>query len=353
MRYLASLVILLSSVLAQGKTELLSLDMTTEGDKAYFHFDFSEPVGNTEITANFIRRTIEWDMKDFFIRKDKKFLTLDKDEFKNIYISHKDADYLRLRLNLMPSELASAYHNRVSFVKKSKRLTLVIDKGVKLAKEKLDEFSRVYDIVTDIRDSKLAAHLEARSEMIASDEGSEEDIALAAEAANGKEIDISGKTEEEIPLNLKKSTTAESTSNPFMRLIIGLGVLGLLLASIYLVSKKLNGKRMGAAFNHDSIKVVSQKYLGPKKTLTLIRVAGEYILIGVTDHNINHIKTLSLVDDELPALEPNEFGSAVKDLVEKDKKQDRETDLNTDEVEDSFTISSLDDVKQLMNDERI
>ena len=53
--------------------------------------------------------------------------------------------------------------------------------------------------------------------------------------------------------------------------------------------------------------MLNQHHLGPKKSLTIIRVAGEAILIGVTDQSITHIKTLSLMDDELPESVPASF----------------------------------------------
>ena len=59
-------------------------------------------------------------------------------------------------------------------------------------------------------------------------------------------------------------------------------------------------------------KVLTQHYLGPKKSLAIIRVAGESILIGVTDQNISLIKSLSLLDDDIPEETPAAFQVAEK-----------------------------------------
>jgi flagellar protein FliO/FliZ len=48
------------------------------------------------------------------------------------------------------------------------------------------------------------------------------------------------------------------------------------------------------------IEVLNQHHLGPKRSIAVIRVAGEAVLIGVTDHNITLLKTLSLLDDDVP-----------------------------------------------------
>jgi flagellar protein FliO/FliZ len=47
------------------------------------------------------------------------------------------------------------------------------------------------------------------------------------------------------------------------------------------------------------IKVVAQHYLGPKKSVAVIRVAGESLLIGITDNQINLIKGLAVLDDDM------------------------------------------------------
>ncbi|MEI7973424.1 MAG: flagellar biosynthetic protein FliO [Bdellovibrio sp.] len=56
-----------------------------------------------------------------------------------------------------------------------------------------------------------------------------------------------------------------------------------------------------------SIKMLNQLHLSPKKSIALIRVAGESILVGITDQNISHLKTLSLLDEDLPEIGPQEF----------------------------------------------
>lgn len=82
-------------------------------------------------------------------------------------------------------------------------------------------------------------------------------------------------------------------------------------------------KRRSTYFAHTNgmpkIKILDQHYLGPKKSLAIVNVSGESILIGITDQNINLIKSLSLIDDEVkdnPV--PILFQSALTDSEEKD-----------------------------------
>ena len=45
--------------------------------------------------------------------------------------------------------------------------------------------------------------------------------------------------------------------------------------------------------------------------MAIIRVAGESILIGVTDSHISMIKSLSLIDDEVPSEVPQKFAEVM------------------------------------------
>lgn len=120
------------------------------------------------------------------------------------------------------------------------------------------------------------------------------------------------KSEDQIPLNIdqvKKAADAEPMSS---RLLMTFVIVAALLGSAYYFVKKY---KISNTINKSNmqIKVLSQHYLGPKKSLAIVRVAGESILIGVTDSNISMIKSLSLLDDEVPTdlAMPQNFADAM------------------------------------------
>jgi flagellar protein FliO/FliZ len=61
------------------------------------------------------------------------------------------------------------------------------------------------------------------------------------------------------------------------------------------------------------IEILHQFHMGPKKSLALIRVAGEAILVGITDQNINMLKTITLIDDELEDIMGKDFNHFLED----------------------------------------
>ena len=85
-------------------------------------------------------------------------------------------------------------------------------------------------------------------------------------------------------------------SKMVMSLAIALSIFG---GIVYAYRKWPGSKKI--AQRAKMIEVLNQHHLGPKRSLAVIRVAGEAVLIGITDHNINILKTLSLLDDEMPA----------------------------------------------------
>ena len=117
-------------------------------------------------------------------------------------------------------------------------------------------------------------------------------------------------SEDQIPLSIgatKKATEATSgTTKALMSMMIVL----LLIASTYYFVRRYKFSNTIHKSN-TRIQVLSQHFLGPKKSLAIIHVAGESILVGITDQNISMIKSLSLIDDEVPADTPNNFGQTM------------------------------------------
>jgi flagellar biogenesis protein FliO len=48
------------------------------------------------------------------------------------------------------------------------------------------------------------------------------------------------------------------------------------------------------------VEVLTQHHFGPRRSVAVVRVAGESVLIGLTDTSITFLKNLSLLDDDVP-----------------------------------------------------
>ena len=113
--------------------------------------------------------------------------------------------------------------------------------------------------------------------------------------------------ESQIPvLTETKKVREESQPYPFRKMALSLGII---LAAIF--GAAIAGRRWlsnkKASLPNAQIKIISQHYLGPRKSLAIVYVAGESLLVGITDNQINLVKQLSLIDDEVPADLPKKF----------------------------------------------
>lgn len=158
------------------------------------------------------------------------------------------------------------------------------------------------------------------------------EVSATADVPEAKTV-ASSLSEDQIPLKIESQIkTADSNANS-TKMVLSFGVVAAMLAVAYYFIQKYNRSDKFPGKSNMQIKVLSQHYLGPKKSLAIVRVAGESILIGVTDQNINMIKALSLLDDELPQVLPKDFETALTDK--------NEQDFNSENSDDEFSFSGL------------
>ncbi|WP_374000677.1 flagellar biosynthetic protein FliO [Bdellovibrio bacteriovorus] len=178
-------------------------------------------------------------------------------------------------------------------------------------------------------------------------ESQELSAAATADPTNLSKVD--NRKESEILLNLDNKKTASSEGSGVFRILFTLSLLGIVGTGAYFFLKKYKVPR---AMKHQTqIKVLQQHYLGPKKSLAIVRVAGESILIGVTDHNISMIKSLSLLDDEVPEEAPQSFGKVLgqsakdADFEESAEEQaPRKRSAKDMDLDEEFAISGIKDI---------
>ncbi len=149
---------------------------------------------------------------------------------------------------------------------------------------------------------------------------------------------VAPKAENEIPLTVEVTKKVAESTPPSTRLMMTAFILITILgATYYLVRKYKLSNNINKS--NKQIQVLSQHYLGPKKSLAIIRVAGESILIGVTDSNISMIKSLSLIDDEVPAEIPRNFSETLQFKTQ----PAAGATANQEELEEEFSFAGVKD----------
>jgi len=154
--------------------------------------------------------------------------------------------------------------------------------------------------VTDAGSMKLGVAGSATSEVF-------DEEAIAAEMKSVKPsasgvAKVADEASTPVLTKIEKNTQDSTSDSTLFRMIAGLAVVACMGAGalFYIRRKATIGslKKDGT-----EIRLVSQHHLGPRKSIAVVKVAGESVLIGVTDQQITLLKTLTLLDDENDSFE--------------------------------------------------
>ena len=101
------------------------------------------------------------------------------------------------------------------------------------------------------------------------------------------------------------TSTQSSLTSAMVKMISALAVVVICVyVGLYLL-KKLTGKRSGPALKSDVLEVLQTTHLGPRKTISLIKVGNRSVLVGVTEQQISTITELDPEEtEEILAVEP-------------------------------------------------
>jgi flagellar protein FliO/FliZ len=80
-------------------------------------------------------------------------------------------------------------------------------------------------------------------------------------------------------------------------------------------TSRFMGKKMGSFNNSPDGKVMSSLALGPKSYVYVVEIAGKYLVLGVTEHNINLLHEITNVE-EIAALKQKEPVNPAKSQFE-------------------------------------
>ena len=121
---------------------------------------------------------------------------------------------------------------------------------------------------------------------------------------------------------LQGGTSGFSVVGSFLQMIASLGiVVGMIFVARHLVTRFQKGGLTNRTVPKH-VRVVESRFLGPKKSLILVEVGGEYLLLGSTGEGVNLIKqidmieSIEVVEDLSPSVKPaNPLWEAARSLL--------------------------------------
>lgn len=96
---------------------------------------------------------------------------------------------------------------------------------------------------------------------------------------------------------LQGNLSGFSVVGSFLQMLASLGiVVGMIFVARYLVTRfQKGGLSPGSVPKH--VRVVESRFLGPKKSLILVEVGGEYLLLGSTGDGVSLIKQIDMIEN--------------------------------------------------------
>lgn len=155
--------------------------------------------------------------------------------------------------------------------------------------------------------------------------------------------------ESEIPVFASTAQEKKSAGVGIERLVLTLFVVCVVLAAALFGIKRWGINRKGLAGSNTKIQILTQHHLGPKKSLAIVQVAGEAILIGITDQNISMLKTLALIDDEVPGLVPKNFSDELENDANLANLEQEGFEPEPEEPVENFAMKGLGEVRDLVS----
>lgn len=279
---------------------------------------FDRSLKGEEYSVDFINETVQINIPGAKISGQKRFQAIDKGWVKNLYTYQVDEDLLRHRI-ILNDKSAIQFENQVRLEAGEKKLIVYLGETKPVEKKQnvtmkslLQKLPAKKKRPSKAKSNKQDQHEEIAELSVKATVGHKKESQVPSSRPAKKEIVQSAArvektslaeskkelSESEIPVLVASEKKAQSGVS-YWRIVFSFMLMGALGLGVFFLLKRY--KHKGLTENkHTSIKMLTQHYIGPKKSLAIIQVAGESILVGITDQNINHIKTLSLLDEEIP-----------------------------------------------------
>lgn len=323
-----------------------------DGDTFTAELQTASGWNGADVQVQYFKDSIQVDINGAFLNKGKQVIKVEDRAFKSVYATQFDPTTVRARFTVKPGLSAKSFVGHFHAKRGPGTMTFEITGDAtdgKASKAISDEPHKITvadeNTIADSMPAKLvagsAAAIDAMvkgtetktpdskssetksGELKTADAQVGEASALIAvggdakadAAAAVKKIDTTKLPENEIPVLSAAKTEKKSESNPFFRIISTLIVIAIALGAAAYGLKKMAARTTGKKGQSTKINVLTTHHLGPKKNLMIVQVAGETLLIGVTDHNITMLKTLALIDDELPTSVPQRFDHTMEDFI--------------------------------------
>ena len=321
------LVFIFSNFAFAAQPTLQQIRTKTIGDNFIAEYEFDRNIEDSEVDVEYINRTVQLNIKDAKVSGKKRLDRVGKNKVKSVYTYQPRKSLLRSRIIYHKPVLATDLRGSVEMQRVANVLTVTVSRTKRVTPPLV--VKPPFDLSSDSQsttDKELTAQEILEMELAELDKKVNESkkstvkkikkkkpakkVVVAAAASTKPTKDKVEKPESEVPVFASVKKEKESSSSAYVRVLVSLFLVIAIGFGLTMFGRWWSKRHRPNELNA-KMQLVSQFHLGPKKQLSIVRVAGEYILLGVTDQNINMIKSLSFIDDEVPADTPQTFSEEI------------------------------------------
>ncbi len=308
---------------------LRHVDVTREGDELLLRFDFKNPI-RQKLVPHYFKRSVQLDFSLTYVDPPKRHYTIEEGPVTQVYVSQFDSRLMRVRFILAEENGLNKRH--FNFQKEGRSLQVRIKNPGAPYDEELDQlikravgastFKPVHEeepqpeLLETVLETPVVKKIKRVKEKLRQEPGSlsqgnVESIGELEETkipAIKKSTPIKLKDQSKEPLLLAGNGKSESDDSlwesGFKMLTTLAFVVGLMFLLFY-VFKKLVAKQGMFGTADKPIRVLSTGFLGPKKSIAMVEVAGRVLILGVANDQITLLSSLE-DEDEVARLVNND-----------------------------------------------
>lgn len=304
------LLIVFSSMALQAQVVLENIKTQKNNEGFITELSFNKAIDKKNVDVELINQTVQVNIKNGLFKKGKDLLSIEDDRVKSVFTYQPEKNLLRTRIIHHKPIDATELEGFIDVKALGKSLIISVMDPATTLPVKVDESS--------ISFAKPPQVLEQPEKEV---EAVEETQSLTTFTEKKEKATEQETPESQIPV-FAKSDKVEKTdmSQSYYRMLASIFIV-ILVGIASVVFAKWWSKKSKKTVEATKIQMTTQFHLGNKKSLAIVQVAGEYILIGVTDHNISMIKTLSLLDEDFNDEMPRHFATELDKSFEFDREE--------------------------------
>ena len=255
---------------------LQDIETSSSEDEIKIALNFSKPIKDVW-KPQFFEKSIQFTFNKTYVKPAKKTFNIGEELISDVHIYQFDKNSVRLRLLIGKKDIWD--EDRLTYEKKGNQLVISV------SKKNTDLLNDMYEENLSSPAVEIKENYNRPVELLSNTIYQEDLIPIIYDKAdeNKVSLNVNKNKKNTVSNNIAGPTFFSSSIKVVTALMI---VLSLILVTYYFVKKYLlkDGSLLGM---DKQVKVISTSYIAPKKNITLVEVAGEILVLGVTAANIN------------------------------------------------------------------